>query len=137
MKKIGRIGMFLFLLVGTFVLAGCEDSSDSRRSQHRDSTQQEEIQKEEPTAVPTQTAEELKQQEEKEFQQNLQDYADYVVVRVHYIKDPRTNLCFACLSDDLGKAPSSLTNVPCNDIPVSLLGVANLDKKEEKEEEKK
>ncbi len=123
-----KIGMFLVLfLVGTFI-AGCDDSPS--RQSRRSIQQQEEIQKEKPTEVPTPTDEELKAQEEKEAQEALQEYANQVVGKIHYLKDPRTNSCFYGFSD-ISKEPDNLFPIPCNQVPVSLLGVANFDKKEE------
>ena len=55
---------------------------------------------------------------------HLQNTANWVVKEMLYIKDPRTNICFAYYRR---KGPT-LATVPCEAIPPHLLGVAEVAK---------
>lgn len=56
---------------------------------------------------------------------SLQYSANDVVSRIQYVKDPRTGLCFACYGERGGfSSGSPFAVVPCEEIPASLLTVA-------------
>jgi hypothetical protein len=56
--------------------------------------------------------------------QAKQEYAHEVVVGILYIRDPRTNLCFATQWLGGGRREQGLATVPCEAIPPPLLIVA-------------
>lgn len=67
----------------------------------------------------------VKQQTE-ETKTHLQRIANMVINDVCYMKDPRTDLCFAyCWGGD-GRGGPALTCVPCDSIPPELLFVAEI-----------
>ncbi|PIT89279.1 MAG: hypothetical protein COU27_01185 [Candidatus Levybacteria bacterium CG10_big_fil_rev_8_21_14_0_10_36_7] len=58
-------------------------------------------------------------------EKHLQPTANKIIGTVIYIKDPRTNVCFA-YREELGYK-ESLATVPCESIPPELLVVAEVD----------
>ena len=73
----------------------------------------------------TTTPEDVRTQEEKNHVIKLQDTANSVVRHIQYIKDPRTDICFAYhfWPGGLDGIPSIAT-VPCEAIPPDLLTTA-------------
>ncbi|MBI2473821.1 hypothetical protein HYV70_04695 [Candidatus Uhrbacteria bacterium] len=56
--------------------------------------------------------------------QRLQLFADQIVYQIQYLKDPRTNQCFAYFWDGAGNGGPAFTAVNCESIPTELLIVA-------------
>lgn len=59
----------------------------------------------------------------------LQLSADEIVGKLHYIKDPRTGLCFAYYWGGTANGGPALANVPCEAIPTNLLWTAKVQEK--------
>lgn len=66
-------------------------------------------------------AEEARIREEKKLLEDNQKIANWVLTRIRYVQDPRTDLCFAYLLN------SGLAAVPCDRIPPHLLKVGSIE----------
>lgn len=61
--------------------------------------------------------------EKKILEAGERSFKNGIINSIRYVKDPRTNICFACVPAGRG---SSLTTVPCDSIPPELLTVAEI-----------
>ncbi len=52
--------------------------------------------------------------------------ADYIIREITYIKDPRTNICFAYYEVRSPAGGLALTSVPCEKIPPHILTTATI-----------
>ncbi len=67
-------------------------------------------------------------QEQDQERQHLQYNVNNIVGNIHYIKDPRTGLCFAYYWGGAANGGPALTTVPCEAIPPELLITAKIAK---------
>ena len=72
-----------------------------------------------------QTAEERQEQQKAAEAQARQATEDWVVSKLQYFKDPRTNLCFAYIWEGDYRGGLGLATVSCDRIPLNLLNTAH------------
>lgn len=60
-------------------------------------------------------------------------WAKRFIERLTYIKDTRTDICYACLWADGNNGGPALTTIPCDSIPPELLVVVTPDSSEPEE----
>lgn len=70
-------------------------------------------------------SEDRKLSETEQVQQN-QKVANDVVRQIIYIKDARTNICYAYFWEGAANGGPALTEVPCDSIPPELLWIGSL-----------